>query len=225
MSSSAACTPSQVLIRELESEVAAPVAPRQPFRRGHTLGRQGEPSERLYLILQGRVMLRRQSLDGSSYAVYLLGPGDVLGESALGASGRWEVTATAVTDGVARVIHRSNIRRLAQLRPELIEALMGLLSARVERSYRRFDVLMNSAARDRVLALLTLMGDYHGERCGDEVWLPLTLSQAQFGEMVGLARETVARVFAGLEDEGLIRRANRRGLWLRLPDQDALPAL
>jgi CRP-like cAMP-binding protein len=57
------------------------------------------------------------------------------------------------------------------------------------------------------------MAEHHGRREGDRVWVPLGLTQEDLGKMVGLARETVARLLAELEDSGLIRREGR-GVWL-----------
>jgi CRP/FNR family transcriptional regulator len=154
-----------------------------------------------------------------------VGPGDLLGVHAFGPEGQWTVTARAVTDTVVRQISRPNIRRMLARRPELTEFLLAQMADRLDRAHRRCLVSTNDSARERVLALLSLMSDYHGEAVGDEVWLPLHLSQAQMGEMVGLARETVARTMTLLEDEGLIRKAQRRGFWLRLPEDIVMGGL
>ena len=45
-------------------------------------------------------------------------------------------------------------------------------------------------------------------------WMPLPLTQSELGQMIGLARETVARMLAQLERDGVIRREGRKGLWL-----------
>ena len=43
--------------------------------------------------------------------------------------------------------------------------------------------------------------------------------------MIGLARETVARTLSDLEEEGLIRREGRRGMWLCFLDERTVSAL
>ncbi|HEU4753133.1 MAG TPA: Crp/Fnr family transcriptional regulator, partial [Armatimonadota bacterium] len=151
---------------------------------------------------------------GENYTLYLLGPGDLFGESSLQPSRAWKVSARAVTDGSAHVLPASNLPRLAQHYPELMAQIVALLSARLERALERMDLIQTDSARERILGLLSLMAEYHGQVQGNEVWIPLTLTQAELGEMVGLARETVARTMNSLEAEGLVRRANRRGLWL-----------
>jgi CRP/FNR family transcriptional regulator len=213
------------LLEALDSSECAPLAPRAFFGRGQVIGAEGEPCEELVVLQRGRVLLSRQGMRPDSAALYLVGPGDLLGVAVFGSERKWTLTARAVTDTVARQITRPNIRRLLTRRPELAEDLLARMADRLYRAHRRCLVSTNDSARQRVLALLCLMSDYHGEPAGDEVWLPLHLSQAQMGEMVGLARETVARTMTLLEDEGLIRKAQRRGFWLRLPEDVVMGGL
>lgn len=213
------------LLEALDSSEFAPLAPRAFFARGQLIGSEGQPCDGLLVISRGRALLSRQGTRADSATLYLVGPGDLLGVHAFGPEGQWTVTARAVTDTVVRQISRPNIRRMLARRPELTEFLLAQMADRLDRAHRRCLVSTNDSARERVLALLSLMSDYHGEAVGDEVWLPLHLSQAQMGEMVGLARETVARTMTLLEDEGLIRKAQRRGFWLRLPEDIVMGGL
>jgi CRP-like cAMP-binding protein len=206
------------LLELLDSPDCAPLAPRAFFGRGQVIGSEGEPCEGLVVLQRGRVLLTRQGTRPESSALYLVGAGDLLGVAVFGPEKKWSLTARAVTDTVARQISRPNIRRLLARRPDLAEDLLARMADRLNRAHPRCLDSANDSARERVLALLYLMSDYHGEPAGDELWLPLHLSQAQMGEMVGLARETVARTMTILEEEGLIRRAQRRGFWLRLPE-------
>lgn len=206
------------LLELLDSPECAPLAPRAFFARGQLVGSEGQPCEGLVVISRGRALLSGQGMRADSATLYLVGPGDLLGVHTFGGDGRWTVTARAVTDTVVRQISRANIRRIFGRRPEVMELFLARMADRLDRAHRRCLVSTNDSARERVLALLTLMSDYHGEPAGDEVWLSIHLSQAQMGEMVGLARETVARTMTALEEEGLIRKAQRRGFWLRLPE-------
>jgi CRP/FNR family transcriptional regulator len=208
-------SPRPAPVAELGSRSLSEFAPLLSFRKGTVIGREGEPCTRLYLIARGQVMMSRQGSQGESYALYLLGPGDLFGEGSLRPRKRWLATARAVTDGSAHVLEAAHLPRLAQHYPELTAQIIALLASRLERAHQRMDVVQADSARERLVGLLSIMAEYHGQPQGDEIWLPLALTQAELGTMVGLARETVARVMATLEEEGLIRRANRRGLWIR----------
>jgi len=120
-------------------------------------------------------------------------------------------TIRAVTDGSAYVLPSAQVPRLAQFYPQLITQLLRLISARLEQAHRRLDLFATTSARERVLGLLRVMAGSRGEPHGEELWLPLPLTQAELGGLLGLTRETVARVTADLEAEGIIRHVPRRG--------------
>jgi CRP-like cAMP-binding protein len=208
---------------DLNSGPLADVAPRTPFWKGSTLGVQGEPSNSLYIIARGQVLLSRTNARGETHALYLLGPGDLFGEGALQPERTWMVTARAVTDGEFHVVRAAQMPRLAQYHPQLTAHVLGLITSRLERSHSRVELLSVNSARERVLGLLRALGDHHGEPHGAEVWLPVSLTQAELGEMLGLSRETVARVLAELRSEGVLRRGDRRGMWMRKASTLAVP--
>lgn len=211
-------SPSQSVRRALRIDLSAlnELAARRAFWKGRLIGVQGQPCESLHIISEGQVLLSRQTPEGEDYALYLLGPGQMFGEGSLHPDGCWLASARAVTDGLVHVLPASHLPRLFQYHPQLADHVLTLLSLRLERAHRRLDVTNVHSARERLLGLLRAMSDYHGEPQGGEIWLPLGLTQSELGDMVGLARETVARVIADLEEEGLIRREGRRGMWLRI---------
>lgn len=210
---------------DLDSRSLSDLAPRVRIWRGTRIGTQGEPCENIYIIAEGQVLLSRRNTEGEDYALYLLGPGDLFGEGALSRQRRWLVTARAMTDGVVHVLPAGQLPRLAQYYPQLTAHIVTLLSSRLERAHLRLDIVTTDSARGRLLSILNVLADYHGETRDGARWLPMRLTQAELGSMVGLARETVARTLGELESEGVIRRQGRRGLWLfHVAEYDEAPA-
>lgn len=210
-------SPPDPVLRELASPGLVDLAPRRWLVKGQELGRQGEPCENLYIIAAGQVLLSRRGKNDESHALYLLGCGELFGEGSLRAERRWLVDVRAVTDAQVHVLPAAHLPRLAQFYPQLTAHLLALLGARLERAHARLDLVAAESARERVLSLLHALAAYHGESDGAAVWVPLTLTQAELGNMINLARETVARTLSELESEGIIRRQRRRGLWLLSP--------
>jgi CRP-like cAMP-binding protein len=196
-----------------DSGPLADLAPRVPFFRGSELGAQGEPCDSLYLIERGQILLSRRNEGGESHALYLLGPGDLLGEGAIHPYRRWLVTARAATDGFVHVLPAGQFPRLAQHFPQLVTHLVSLLTERLERAHLRLDVISCEGARQRVMGLLRTLARYHGVERDSVIAMELAVTQAELGEMVGLTRETVARALAELEAEGLLQRRRGRGMW------------
>ena len=200
---------------EFEPAELERIATRKPFFQGRLIGVQGQVCEGLHLIEEGQVLLSRANAAGEDYALFMMGPGHAFGAGALRPDGRWLVTARALTNGVAHVVAPAHVPKVFQYYPALGMHLLRVLTEGLERAYRRQDVAQSPNARERLFQLLSLMADCHGKPHGAETWMPLRLTQAELGEMAGLARETVARALADLETEGLVRRDGRKGLWVR----------
>src|SRR5688572_24321865 len=97
---------------ELDMATLAEIASPLRFTKGTLLGTQGEPSSSLYVLRQGQVLMSRTNAEGESYALYLLGPGDLFGEGSLRPASRWMATIRAVTDGLAYTLPSSQVSRL-----------------------------------------------------------------------------------------------------------------
>lgn len=192
-------------------------ASKRPFPKDAEIGVQGQHCNTLYLIVDGQVLLTRSVADGQAHAIDLLGPGDLFGEGALQEDARWPATARAMTPVSTHVLPAAQLLGLAQYYPQVAGHLFRLLGARLERAHRGAELAKTSCARERTLRLLQLLAEYHGQRDGKEVWLPISLTQAQLGQLAQLKRETIVRTLGELEKRGMIRRCGRSGLWLRSP--------
>ena len=64
------------------SAVAAATKQLQPvdFARGWTVFAEGEPADRLYIIMSGKVKIGHRSLDGRDHLLAIMGPPDMFGE-------------------------------------------------------------------------------------------------------------------------------------------------
>jgi len=62
--------------------VAALTEQRQPadFPRGHRVFTEGEPGDRLYIIVSGKIKLGRRTPDGRENLLAVVGPSDMFGE-------------------------------------------------------------------------------------------------------------------------------------------------
>jgi CRP/FNR family transcriptional regulator len=196
----------------LDPRVLADVAARIPVRRGSVLGGGAEADGRIFLVLRGQVLLRERA---SGRALHLLGPGEMFGEAALVGSDARPTTGTALTDCEIYSLPAAVVPRLAERYPQFTVRLLALIGQRLTRADRKLQLTGIDSAPQRLLALLGILAEQHGEPCGSETWLPLPVTQAELGELAGLVRETVVRSLAQLEADGEIRREGRRGLWLR----------
>ena len=68
--------------------------------RGEAVFHEGDPGDRLYVIVEGKIKLGRASGDGRENLLAVLGPGEMFGELSLFDPGPRNATGTAIADTV-----------------------------------------------------------------------------------------------------------------------------
>ena len=68
------------------------------FPRGHTVFSEGEPGDRLYIIIAGKVKIGRRSPDGRENLLTIMGPSDMFGELSIFDPGPRTSSATTITE-------------------------------------------------------------------------------------------------------------------------------
>ncbi|HKH51385.1 MAG TPA: cyclic nucleotide-binding domain-containing protein, partial [Mycobacterium sp.] len=82
------------------SAVSALTKQLQPvdFPRGHTVFAEGEPGDRLFIIISGKVKIGRRSPDGRENLLTIMGPSDMFGELSIFDPGPRTSSATTITE-------------------------------------------------------------------------------------------------------------------------------
>jgi CRP-like cAMP-binding protein len=199
------------LLRQAERERVAEVR----LRRGEWDGRiEGLDHGAGVLVLEG--LLLRRMLLGGRVGTELLGDGDLLrpwqtDATAVGES-RWRVLQTtrlAVFDGPAT----ARLARYTGVVDELVDRTLG----RARGLVTNMAIVQQPGIELRLQALLWLLADRWGKVTPDGVRLPLRLTHAVLGEMVGARRPTVTTALSELVRRGLLESLPGGGWVLRGP--------
>jgi CRP/FNR family cyclic AMP-dependent transcriptional regulator len=70
-------------LKPMALDLVSRIANEETFKRGETIFRHGDPGEKLYLILEGKVRISRTVPGMGEEALAVLGPGQLFGEMAL----------------------------------------------------------------------------------------------------------------------------------------------
>jgi CRP/FNR family transcriptional regulator, cyclic AMP receptor protein len=84
------------------------------FATGQHIFQQGDPANRFYLILEGRVELELDSEDDGILSVRSLGPGDNLGWSWMFPAGSFQVNAKAAEPTKTIFFYGTRLRQLCE---------------------------------------------------------------------------------------------------------------
>ena len=192
---------------------------------GETLVQQGGAASHLEVLARGAIKVVRTTKHALGESTVMLevarAPAILLGASFF--DGQPEAAA-AITLRASHVIalERRVVLRLAGMYPTLGRALMAHLAHSVRRHVRRIDEVASGPVDDRVRHLLEGLAQDHGTPFGQGKFIALPLRRRDIACMVNATTETVSRVLARFEREGLTR-STRDGIWLKVQPASLRP--
>ena len=192
-------------------------------KRGQRIYLEGDPSDQLFLLKVGVVKISTSAAsDQQETILAFLYPGDIFGELAMIENSPRDHIATAHEDVVLCALSRDLLLRMAQETPALGYQITKIMGLRVKRFRTRIEELLCKSAQARLAhTLLGLASDY-GIADDDGILVPLRLNQADLGNLVGLARETVNTVLQDFKQRGLVDAGRRN---IRIIDPARLRAV
>lgn len=150
------------------SAVSALTKQLQPvdFPRGHTVFAEGEPGDRLYIIITGKVKIGRRSPDGRENLLTIMGPSDMFGELSIFDPGPRTSSATTITEVRAVSMDRDALRAWIADRPEIAEQLLRVLARRLRRTNNNLADLIFTDVPGRVAKQLLQLAQRFGTQEG-----------------------------------------------------------
>ena len=170
--------------------------------KGEIIFQEGEPGDRLYVILEGKVKLGRSSNDGRESLLAILGPGEMFGELSLFDPGPRTSTAAALTDAVILALSNEQLRPWLAGRPEVAAALLQALARRLRRTNEAMADLVFSDVPGRVAKALMDLGEKFGEITAEGLMVTHDMTQEELAQLVGASRETVNKALADFAQRG-----------------------
>ena len=178
--------------------------------KGEIVFQEGEPGDRMYVILEGKVKLGQSSNDGRESLLAILGPGEMFGELSLFDPGQRTSTATALTDAVILALSNEQLRPWLAGRPEVATALLQALARRLRRTNEAMADLVFSDVPGRVAKALLDLGEKFGEVTSEGLMVTHDMTQEELAQLVGASRETVNKALADFAQRGWIRLESRQ---------------
>lgn len=178
-------------------------------RKGQVIFVEGEPGDRLYVIIEGKITLGHGAGDGRETLLAVLGPGEMFGELSLFDPGHRTATATALTDAVVLGLGRDSLRPWLTGRPEVAEKLLQALAQRLRRTEDAMADLVFSDVPGRVAKALLELADKFGVVRDSELYVEHDMTQEELAQLVGASRETVNKALAEFVNRAWLRVEQR----------------
>ena len=179
------------------------------LRRGDVLFAEGDPGDRLYVVVDGKMKLGRTSGDGRENLLAILGPGEMFGELSLFDPGPRTASATAVTEARLLGLGHDDLQPWLRHNPEVAGQLLSALARRLRRTNEAMADLVFSDVPGRVAKALLDLARRFGVQRDDGVHVTHDLTQEELAQLVGASRETVNKALADFQQRGWIRHEAR----------------
>jgi CRP/FNR family transcriptional regulator len=190
-------------LRPEEMERLRPLALLREFERNEQLFDQGDPSEWLHFLVEGRMKILRRRPDGNDLILEILGPGDPVGiVAALEGS---PFPAAAVVHERCRILSlpKRDFLDFLERHPPLVRSLLaGLCSRQLLLARRLAD--FPGTVEARIARLFLTLATRTGEKEDDGFRIPIALSRQEIADLVGTTLESAIRVLSRWGKEGIV---------------------
>jgi CRP/FNR family transcriptional regulator, cyclic AMP receptor protein len=181
------------------------------YQPGQLIFSRGDPSEGMYLVVEGRVRLSVLSPEGKEVSFGHASRGDIFGEiAALDGQAR-TANATALTRVTTMVLARTSLSHLIETRPQLAQAAVNFVCRRLRATSDQIEAIALHSIEGRLarllLAAIALKGQ--GKAGTQPVALDLGMSQTELGLLLGASRSRVNDALGALEKLGAVRHTGR----------------
>ena len=176
----------------------------RPLQRGDHLFRAEEPFRNLFVVKTGAVKTFTQTNDGDEQVVGFHLPGEVLGLDAI-QNGHHGCSARALETTAICELPFERLEDLSSNIPSLQHQMFRLLSKEISQEAEMMALLGRSTAEERVASFLLSLSERFKRRGFSATDFFLSMSRQEIGSYLGLALETVSRLFTRFQDEKILK--------------------
>jgi CRP/FNR family transcriptional regulator len=199
--------------REL-AELVAVAVPRT-FQRGEVIFQEGSQGDVLYVIREGRVLIKREHTGGRTIALAEMGKGDLFGELAVFDKEVRSATVECVEPTKAVALTGGDVGRVLTRNPEIAVKLIVALSRRLREANSRIgDQYFQSTEGRIVNVVLGLAEQQNGHVMAGSF---VRANQSEIAQLASTSRETVSRFLANCQRADLLTTYRGR-LQIRDPE-------
>lgn len=184
----------------------------------------GEHEDNLCFLFEGRLQGVDFTIDGREVGLFFVEPGGFCGELSLFDRGPQPEYIIALTSAVIVNIPMTNIRKLMQKSPEILNMLGTRLAARVRQmTYQRTLLGLPNVSQRVCCQLWSLVPTKDNETDEEKDSITNPPTHQEIAIMLNVSRETVTRVFQKLQNQQIVKRDG--SACLRVIDISALKKL
>jgi CRP/FNR family transcriptional regulator len=179
-----------------------------PLQRGQRLFRQGDPLKSIFAIRTGSVKSTTLGPEGIEQITGFHFPGELVGFDAIDGDVH-DCSAITLEDSSLCEIPFDQLDELSGRVPGLRRQLMRLLSREIQQDQQLLLLLGKKNADARLASFLVSLSGRFARRGLSATPFDLSMSRGEIANYLGLAVETISRLMARFQQDGLIAVESR----------------
>jgi CRP-like cAMP-binding protein len=191
-----------VLFASLPDELADTILQRattRSYRRGETVFLQGDPSESIFVVLDGWIKLFRITSTGAEAVVGVFTKGRSFGEAVAFSGGAYPVSAEVVTDSRLLHVRASILSTMMRDRPEIATAILASAFRHLHGLVAQLEQLKAHTGAQRVAEFLLELCLREKGSCT----ITLPYDKTLIAGRLGMQPQSLSRAFNRLETQGV----------------------
>jgi CRP/FNR family transcriptional regulator len=195
----------------------------RPLHRGDHLFRSGDHFRSLWVVKTGSVKTYTPSEDGGEQVLGFHLPGEVIGLDAIEREAHACSAKVLETSAICEIPF-PRLEELSSAIPSLQHQMYRLLSREIGQDTEMLMLLGKKNAEERLATFLLSLSSRFKKRGLSSTDFYLSMSRHEIGNYLGLAVETVSRLFTRFQDEGLLKVERKHVQLLNLERLEAIVA-
>jgi len=175
----------------------------RPLQRGQMLYGPGDKFRSLYVVKTGAVKTYTQTSSGDEHVIGFHLPGEILGLDAIQNDQHGCFSKALETTAICEMPF-NRLEELSVNIHSLQHQMLRLLSREVSTEAQMISLLNNSTAEERLASFLLSLSERFKRRGFSASDFFLAMSRQDIGSYLGLALETVSRLFTRFQDQGIL---------------------
>ena len=168
------------------------------LKKGDFLFREGDKAEYFYVVVKGRMSIKKFEASGHIFALRLVGPNNVIGEVPL----YEENTRSYVFNAIAREDCSVYSIRYDVLEPAI--AMMKIYTLHMRRQQAKYRDLLLYGKKGAFYSTLLRLANSYGVKREDGIFIDIALTNQELAEFAATSRESLNRMLSELRKLGYV---------------------
>lgn len=192
-------------LQDRQMERLLQLATYKKFSRNELVFMPCEPSDNVYILLEGSIKLGAISVEGREVIKHILYPTALFGEMGLvGEEMRHDFAIALERENAVLAIPTADFRRFVHTDYVLTIKIMNAIGSRLRTAEHKLESMVFKDARSRIIEFLKETASKRGRRVGLETLIRNHLTQQDIADLTGTSRQTVTTVLNELRSNNRI---------------------